>query len=63
MADVTQLETKPDELKAIIERLKRMFDDQVELDRLLAKLKRSKFSALVTEGFTEEQALRIVLGR
>jgi hypothetical protein len=62
MSNVTPLDTKPDDLKAIIERLKRTIDDQLELESLVAKLSRAKFLALVKEGFSEDQALKIIIG-
>jgi hypothetical protein len=62
MSNITTLDTKPDDVKALIELIKRSLDDQLELDGLLAKLQRAKFEALVREGFTEDQALKIVIG-
>jgi Flp pilus assembly CpaE family ATPase len=62
VSNITQLDTKPDDLKALIERIKRVMDDQLELDALLAKINRAKFLVLVKEGFTDEQALKIIMG-
>jgi hypothetical protein len=62
MSNITSLDIKPDDRKALIERLKRDLQDQIELDRLFAKYRRSQFEAYVGEGFTPDQALKLVIG-
>lgn len=62
MSNVTSLDIKPDDRKALIERLRRDLQDQIELDRLVAKFKRSQFEAYVAEGFTPDQAIKRIIG-
>lgn len=56
---VVQLPEQKDSSKAAREYLKRNMDDMLEAQRVLAKIRRALFLALVEEGFTEEQALTL----
>lgn len=46
-------------LRTVITAMKETLEAQMEMDRLLAKITRSKFKALTDEGFTEAQALEL----
>ncbi len=62
MSNLTSLDIKPDDRKALIERLKRDLPDQIELDRLFAKFRRSQFDAYIAEGFSADQAIKLIIG-
>lgn len=62
MSNITSLDVKPDDRKALIERLRRDLQDQIELDRIVAKFKRSQFDAYITEGFTPDQVIKLMIG-
>lgn len=55
---LVQLGTK-DELAGVIEKLRRNLENQIELGRLLAKVRRANYLAYVAEGFTDQQALEL----
>jgi hypothetical protein len=60
MKDNITLLTQPlDENRAQLEMLKRNLDTLLEFNLLNAKVLRSKYQALVAEGFTEDQALSL----
>ena len=58
---VTPIDTNPDAIKAAVEKFKRMMPETIQMITLLAQLRKVKFDALVKEGFTEPQALQIVV--
>jgi len=49
-----------DDMVAAAESLKRQLPAFIEHAKLVASVKRAMFVALVEEGFTEEQALRLI---
>lgn len=50
----------PNELRKILEGLKRGMAEQIELQQLIARLDREKWKAWVEAGFTEQQALDLL---
>lgn len=64
MEKITELETvtskDKNELKAALTRLERAMPEMVSYQRQVAKLQRARFLSLVDEGFSPDQALRIV---
>jgi hypothetical protein len=50
----------PNDLRKLLEQIKRGFAEQVELSQLVAKLDREKFKAYVAAGFSEAQALELL---
>ncbi len=61
---IVPIATKPDEMKAVIEVVRRGMEDQIELFKLGAQMRKAKYDAHIEEGFTPEQALEFcrVLG-
>jgi len=46
-----------DEFKAALEAMKREMSNYIEYQKLIAKLQREKYNALLNEGFKPEEAL------
>ncbi|MGH8418015.1 MAG: hypothetical protein ACRER8_12145 [Pseudomonas sp.] len=60
MKDNLTLLTGPiDKQRAALESAKRDLDTNIEFMKLLAQLTRAKYTALVAQGFTEDQALAL----
>lgn len=62
MADDTNIKAvdfTPDEATKRLEELKRSIPEMVASNREIAKVARSKFLALVEQGFTQDQALEL----
>lgn len=53
------IETKPNEVRAALEEMKRGMDDQIKIIKLLAELRRAKYQAHIDQGFSEDQALEL----
>ncbi|HHB2168497.1 hypothetical protein OCB69_22675 [Bacillus cereus] len=51
------------ELEMMLDTMKKNLPIQIKYHNELAKLYKARFDALVREGFTQEQALEIVLAR
>ncbi|MRS27118.1 hypothetical protein [Bacillus sp. RIT694] len=51
------------ELEMMLDAMKKNLPIQIKYHNELAKLYKARFDALVREGFTQEQALEIVLAR
>lgn len=56
---VVSLEQQPDKLAAAIEQLRRGVPNMIEHAALVAKIKRAYYDNLISEGFTNEQALEL----
>lgn len=50
-----------DKSRAMIENMKRNMDTMGEMLEITAKIKRKQFEAFVAEGFTEDQALKMIM--
>ncbi|MDA2014172.1 hypothetical protein PDM95_00835 [Bacillus cereus] len=51
------------ELEMILDNFVKALPIQIRMQREMSKLLKARFDALVTEGFTEQQALEIVKSR
>ncbi len=59
-SDITLLSLgEPDKVAALVEQLRREMPHQIELDKLIAKIRRQRFLNYVAEGFTDAQALEL----
>lgn len=59
--DVIQGGGNPDKNKEILENIRKNMDNVLALLEVNTKLMRAKYSGLITEGFTPEQAMLICL--
>lgn len=57
--NLTLLTGTIDKQRAALEEAKRNLETNIEFMKLLAQLTRAKYSALVSQGFTEAQALEL----
>lgn len=62
MENVTEIKFKVDEFRVEIGNLRRNMRNHIEMIKLLAKLRKEKYDAHISEGFTEEEALEICKG-
>ncbi len=54
---VTEIPTKPNELRAALEEMKRAEDVYLEMAGMTARIRRTHYLAYIEEGFTKEEAL------
>ena len=57
--NVVGLPTKPNEMRAAVESIKRDADAFVEMGQVMARIRRAHFLAYIAEGFTPGEALEL----
>lgn len=57
MTDIYTIPTKPDDVQAAIESMKRALPVYLELASINARIRSAHYKAYLAEGFSEEQAL------
>jgi len=58
-SNIVGLQTKPDEMAAAVEHLKRATGYFEEMGPFLARIRRAHFNAYIAEGFTPAEALEL----
>lgn len=57
--NIVGLPTKPDEIRAAVESLKRNAEAFMEMGVVMARIRRAHFTAYIAEGFTPAEALEL----
>lgn len=57
--NIVGLPTKPNEMRAAIEAIKRDADAFIEMGAVMARIRRAHFTAYIAEGFTPTEALEL----
>lgn len=57
--NIVGLPTKPNEMRAAVESIKRDADAFIEMGQVMARIRRAHFTAYIAEGFTPTEALEL----